>query len=37
MILFYNKAVFLGWQPNLFPPNFVSIQIPDGLTMRESI
>ena len=37
MTLFYNEAIFLGWQPNLFRPNFVSIQTPDGLTMRETI
>lgn len=37
MTLFYNEALYLGWQPDRFPAQQFQINSADGATLRESI
>jgi len=37
MTLFYQEAINMGWQPNVFPATPIQINSADGLTLQESI
>jgi hypothetical protein len=37
MTLFYQEAINMGWQPNVFPATLIQINSADGLTLQESI